>query len=434
MKTFPLDFIRQVLEQTLEEEHNKYPQKYFGGKNQVNLFSFYEQLQKEEEVNRYVEIYRDLTDQQNRTGLIMNGTIIAPENPTITNINQGLIIPMSFTCSFRIKLGDRDTAIETINNLFDILKGRKRDIAMFDNGSLFMVGTIANQVNGTPTLANGDYLGEFDGQQLTVDGWMTTRLPQLTALGITIPSTTQLHNMYFYAQDTGDDKMYAIKWNATDSKWDIYSGEDIPQPPEHNSFEKYKLSISFDSIRCDEPRTLNSNEYCVISFGGSATLVSDGIVLGNDLTKVGIAKTKIIANPTITINGSANWLEPLELPSGNNPETKVNQLIANKFVNNSHSNGITLAVEYSFIVNKKITFLKQLFNYARYGTQGTVSNSYSDGVSPNMIYTVNEIWSSWGEIENISFYAKVGESIDIESTESDVLTISLPLPIQGENN
>ena len=88
MKGFSIDFIRQVIEQKLLEEHIKEPTKYFGGKGQVNLFSFYEQLQKEDEVNRFVEVYRDLTEQQNRTGLIMNGTIIAPENPTITNLSQ----------------------------------------------------------------------------------------------------------------------------------------------------------------------------------------------------------------------------------------------------------------------------------------------------------------------------------------------------------
>ena len=88
MRSFPIDFVRQVIEQTLLEEKIKEPNKYFGGDSQVKLFSFYEQLQKDDEVNRYVEIYRDLTEQQNRTGLIMNGTIIAPENPTITNVNQ----------------------------------------------------------------------------------------------------------------------------------------------------------------------------------------------------------------------------------------------------------------------------------------------------------------------------------------------------------
>ncbi len=37
---FPLDFVRQVIEQTMFEEHLKNP-KYFGGDGQVYLLPFY---------------------------------------------------------------------------------------------------------------------------------------------------------------------------------------------------------------------------------------------------------------------------------------------------------------------------------------------------------------------------------------------------------
>ena len=124
MRFFPIDIIRQIVEQTLAEQHYLNPSKYFGGKDQVSLMSFYEQLQKEAEVNRFVNIYNDLVDQQNRTGLIMNGTILAPENPTITNLYNSLIIPLTFTLYFRVKLEDRDTALETMYNVIDLLKGK----------------------------------------------------------------------------------------------------------------------------------------------------------------------------------------------------------------------------------------------------------------------------------------------------------------------
>ena len=57
------------------------------------------------------------------------------------------------------------------------------------------------------------------------------------------------------------------------SEWLEDDGGDYPIlfPPEHEGFEKYKLSLSFDSIKCNQPRTLNGDEYCDISFGGSAT-------------------------------------------------------------------------------------------------------------------------------------------------------------------
>lgn len=436
LKTFPIDFVRQVIEQTLEEEHIREPNKYFGGKQQVNLFSFYEQLQKEDEVDRYQEIYADLVEQQNRTGLIMNGTIIAPENPTITNLNNCLIIPMTFTCSFRVRLADRDSAIETINNLFDILKGRKRDIAYFENGQLFVVGTMANNAKNMPYLESGSFIGSYN-QIIVLNTWLNSTINSLVnnygllpLLGI---------GDYVFVEDTigGQHRLKTIKITQISP---TYQGEFVTSEDSgifvapNIDFEKYKLSLSFDSLRCDEPRTLNGNEYCVISFGGSATLVSNGIALGNDLTKLGIAKKKIKAKVNIDINGNTRWLEPLEMPSGNNANTRANLLSSNRFISNSHTDNITLNLQYTFMIDKSISLIKQWFMYGRYGVQGTLGNNYSDGVSPNMIYEVKEIWSSWGEIDIITFNAKIIESIDIEDTESDALTISIPLQIQGEND
>ena len=47
-RAFPIDFVRQAIEQTLLENHLVDPH-YIGGENQVSLFSFYEQLVKDEE-------------------------------------------------------------------------------------------------------------------------------------------------------------------------------------------------------------------------------------------------------------------------------------------------------------------------------------------------------------------------------------------------
>lgn len=437
MKTFPIDFVRQVIEQTLEEEHIKEPKKYFGGKQQVNLFSFYEQLQKEDEVNRYVEMYRELTEQQNRTGLIMNGTIIAPENPTITNLNNCLIIPMTFTCSFRVRLGDRDSAIETINNLFDILKGRKRDIAYFDNGQLFVVGTIANNVKNMPFFESGSFIGSYN-QTIVLNDWLNTTINGLVNNYGLLPLIGI--GDYVFAEDTigGHHRLKTIKITQISP---TYQGEFVTSEDSgifvapNIDFEKYKLSLSFDSLRCDQPITLNSEEYCTISFGGSATLVSNGVKLGNDLTKLGIAKKKIKAKVDIDINGNTRWLEPLEIPSGNNANTKINQLISNKFISNTHTNSLGISLQYTFVVDETISLIKQWFEYGRYGIQADGTTvSYANGITPNMIYEVKEIWSSWGQIDIKTFLAKIVESVDIENTESDTLTISIPLQIQGEND
>ena len=51
-----------------------------------------------------------------------------------------------------------------------------------------------------------------------------------------------------------------------------------------------------------------------------------------------------------------------------------------------------------------------------------------------MIYEINEFWCSWGDIENKNVNAKIVESIDIENTESDTLTLGLTFQLQGANS
>lgn len=451
LKTFPIDTVRQVIEQTLYREHLKNSD-FFGGVNEVNLFSFYEQLQKEDEVNRYKEIYDDLIKEQNRTGLIMNGTIIAPENPTITNLNQCLVIPMTFTCSFRVRLSNRDSAIETINNMISILKGRKQDIAILDTGVPFMVGTLANNVNGVPAIQDGDFIysGDLDPDKYLasfISNWNTTYGYQvdLTKDHYYYMEDTVNHTLRiaYYGHDTNGnvDYFYADTFEDFDR---LLERGDIAEDtcvypifvPEHSYFEKYKLSLSFDSIRVDEPRLLDGSEYCVISFGGSATLVSASVKLGNDLTKLAFSKHKIVGENTITIDSDKQWLEPLELPSGNNANTQLNQLLSNKFINNTHTDSINISTQYTFICDESIELISEWFDYARYGIQADLTTiaTTKKGITPNMIYKITELWSSWGVVKPIEFKAKVIESIDIENSESDTLTITIPLQIQGDNN
>ena len=434
LKCFPIDFVRQALEQTLLEEHIKNVN-YFGGKDQVAILSFYEQLKGQEEVDRFVDIYRDIVDQQNRTGLLMNGVLVAPENPSITNLYSCLIVPLTWSISFRVTLENRDQALETLNNLIHKLKGKKVDIAQLettdDNGKKiyvpFMVGTLG-QTDGEPTIKNGDFLGS-----LTQISNLSTLLTSIKNNGISVPNSfPQADMVYFYVQNAGKIKTIKKASGSNDFAFvtDDGSVDDMVYPPEHSAgYEAYKLSFSFDVIRCDEPRTLNSQEYCELTLSGSATLVSKGVQLGNDLIKVGITKYGIKAQNDITFaNPTTYYLEPLEMPSGNNANTQINQLVSNKFVSMSHTDSIALTQQYTFIFDKNIDLLKQLFNYGRYGTQGTTASD----ISPNMIFITRELWSSWGEVEKHDIYTKIVESVDIENTESDALTIGITMQMQGE--
>ena len=562
LKTFPIEFVRQAIEQTLYEEHLKNPY-YFGGQDQFILHSFYEQLKTQEQVDRFVETYRDLVDQQNRTDIIGNGILMSSENPTITNLYSSLIVPFTFTCSVRTKLENRDQMLETLMNMVDKLKGRKCDIAQLEcldiNNkkvpSLFKVGTLG-QGNLAPAISSGDYICEVSQSQVlntTISNFITNLvnggmfnlvqpndyiyyIDKNTNNGTKDLSVAQRQyddfanyttemwdvedayydqisggkreangHVIFQTEETGfksipsrlkysmvilvydgsnskyitttlvidysDDELTYIDsdgrihfyayfgFELVESEWDFGNisleidsitpiifdeyvkveddgtHDDIVFPPEQtgHNMEKYKLSMSFDSFRVDEPRTLNSNEYCEITFGGSATLVNENVILGNDLIRVEVQKNKILAETPITFSSSTTpiyYLEPLELPSGLNANTQINQLISNNFKQNTHTDGTAGVLQYSFIMDKSFDILEQWFDYARFGDYGITSND----ISPNMIYNVTELWSSWGEIKKKTMLCKIVESIDIENTESDVLTIGVTFQVQGENN
>lgn len=535
LKIFPIEFISKTLSQTLLEEHITDVNLY-GGKDQVNITSFYEQLKSQEEVDRFVETYRDLTEQQNRTGLIMNGVVVSPENPTITNLYSCLIVPMTWTCSFRVNIANRDNAIATLNNLTNKLKGKKVDIAQLDLGNdengirtfvPFKVGTIGNN-EGAPAIKNGDYIGYTEtinknnilnllyayenkgidlgdlehtylyvstsenskdklkairiskGNEQNIEGRLTlstaTILPNIinvsiydqdvtykkeevslvkikftlnsanntyttdwvegTVTGIT---TQQIIKVKFelansFSSYLGGETLTSISINDFECKVREITvkvcddeEENIVVPPEHEGFEKYKLSMSFDAIRCDEPNNLNSQEYCELTISGSATLVNNSVQLGNDLLKVGITKVGIDAKTEIGFGGAPTyWLEPMEQPSGLNANTQINQLMSRNFLTNTHTDSIALSLQYTFIVDFSNDLIKQLYYYARYGTRGLTVND----ISPNMKFNTQEVRNSWGEYEIIGVETKMVENCDIENTESDTLTIGLTLQIQ----
>lgn len=434
IKGFPIQYMAQVISQTLFMEKTK-NKNLFGGDSEVKVFASFEQLKTAEEVDRYVGTQRKVSNQQNRTDLIMNGVITTSENPTITNLNKGCIIPMSFSCGFRVRLGDKGNAIETINNMISKLKGRKRDIARFEDGTILVVGTLGNSYeNEGLVVRGGDFLGTYVEEHDIDNQMKNTILPNLTSIGF---DTTKFQWCYLKGAENGYMAVVRKRKVGLEEIWEIIendnSNKEIIFPPVDQTFEQYKVSLSFDSIRLDEPTNLNGKEYCVLSFGGSATLCNGTAKLGNDLVKVGIKRTTIKADTDITITEDYHWLEPLDMPSGNSADTQMNQLISSAFISKSHTDSITLSLEYTFVVDESDTLIAQWFDYARYGVQANGTTiTYTQGITPNMIYKVREVWSSWGNVKIVEMNTKLGESLDIENTESDILSIKVPMQIQGD--
>jgi len=430
-KVFPIDYVRSAMEFALFKNRNS--TEYFNDSD-INIFTFYEHLASDEEVNRYVEKVQQLIEQQNREGLIGSGILSTTSTTSIINNKQVFISPFEWTCTIRCTLGNRDKMLDTLYKMFEELRGRKIDIACFDNGILQTVGTIGN---GNDNLMHDyDYIGSFNVDTLTNED-IFNRLESIwenTDLGISVDKT---HDLLFFLENNGKLEL----WKGISNGTTFTNFEQVDKViHSHDSFEKMKLSISFTDLKATDPYLLDGNEYFEISFGGGATLTTSNVMLGNDLVKVRIAKNKVVGATDYSFkeNNALVFytLDPQEKASGNSAGTIENKLKANYFKTNTHTDSVTITKQYTFVYNTNVALLNQWYDYASYGINdlGDGGSLKQTSMTPNIIYTIREITNSWFNIKIRTFDAKIVEDIDINDTDSDVMTIGVSMQVQGANN
>lgn len=424
IKTMQIDFLRAVFQWHLFL--NRENPEYFND-NDIKLFSFYENLVNEDQVERYVETYQKLVEQQDLEAYIGLGVLAMTQSPTITNLKTMFISPFEWTTSIRCKLANRDKALSTIYKFICELKGMKEDVALLDNGQLVPVGTIYRYGdNGNNIyLEDYDYIGDISNYESASVG-ITTLISNLgTKVGITP------HNLKcVYVEKSG--KLYLYEYNAQHSIW-----VDTELVPEHESFEKYKLDMAFDDIRATQPFELDGNKYCEIAFGGSCTLTDEYSKLGNDLVRLFIRKKYLVLddNSNFIFTRAKEEIEPMEMPSGNNPNLIINQVRSSHLHTKGHIDSVSTNLAYTFAYDKSIKLLHELYLYGRYGINNFGENNLPQEttISPNIVYEITEIYSSWGTVEVYKQEMKINDSVDIENTESDVITIKVPFQKQGDS-
>lgn len=435
-QVFPIDYVRSALEFAFFK--NRGNADYFNDED-IKLFTFYEHLASDEEVNRYVEKYQDLVEQQNKQQLIGSGILSATTTTSLINNKQVFISPFEWACTIRCTLGNRDKMLATLYKAFEELRGRKTDIACMDNGKLQAVGTIGN--SNDYYIHDYDYIGRFSEDILT-NQLIINRVNSVTAQGST--------NYYPYIVDKTKSLTVFLEHKGKLELWLIESdGEDFTKCSivdnfiyDHNSFDKMKLSLSFTDMKASDPYILNDEEYFELSFSGGATLTTKNVMLGNDLVKVRIAKNKVITGNNVEFSFKVNnnfvfyTLDPQEKASGNSAGTIENKLKSNFFKTNTHTDSLTITKQYTFVFNNEISLLNQWYEYASYGicNLGTNNALQQASMTPNIIYFVEEIENSWFDMRIRNFNAKLVEDIDINDTDSDVVTIGVTMQVQGDNN
>lgn len=409
-KIYEIDIVRAIFEKYLDNEN-------------VKIASFYEPINNGVDVNRYTSLYTDIINEANREDLKGAGILSIEGNPQITNLHRNYICPFEWSLNISTKLKYRDEVTELVNDLIEKLKGTKVDVALLDDEIPFVVGTIGKSIYftiQTRAIEQNSYIGDFNG--VTVDSSsIKKRKDKIIADSILTPNTKQytllnddiVGGSLFYLGNNGKLEC----WKCVDEDNNIFAKVE-GSVPNHTSFKKLKCSFGFNVKSTDEPYTMNGEDKIYIKLSGMATIVDERVMLGNDLVSVNLLKE----NDNIL---DANTLEPIGFPSNISLDGINYQIRNNIFKTNSHKVSIGVVIQYEFILDMEKPILKQLFQFTRYGLIDK-----NNSTTPNTRYYVFEIISSWGNVMCNCLVGNIKEC-SIENSESDVMSISVPIELQG---
>jgi hypothetical protein len=439
--------------------------------NTIFLASFYEQIQDEEQINRYVDSIKELLALQNREKSESNykamGIIAQSGNAEIINIKQNYISPLEYQARFDIELNDRDYVLDKLRGLINQLRGRKFDLSLQSNGSVVVFGeptqlstTIFGIFNKmyvevantgiNPITNSSGYINLIKNQVFlirnnTISQQFTTYFNFNNVLYSSVYSysgwTSQTTNETAYnnsfekvdffapnisAQSTlvnqfinlGTTNRAVLKITYGDGNQPTYhsivlTGETVTLPISIGIFPVfYKLSLSFDGIQSQEPYINNGVDRVFLFFGGSVTIVESKVSLGNDIISTIIRTGKD--------TGASYLVEPTEIPASLSVSDDTFQTYVNGYRTQDRNMAIGNKMAYSFIYDNTNALYNDLYQYARFGTN---ASTYAQ-----MIFTITENRYAFSKVTSNKFYAKLGD-VATSNTNGDVMTLSVNFKI-----
>ena len=382
--------------------------------NTIFLASFYEQIQDEQQIERYVDSIKELLALQNREKSVSNykamGIIAQSGNAEIINIKQNYISPLEYQARFDIELTDRDYVLGKLKTLINDLRGRKFDVIALQDGSIkilpdnYTINETSNKLvlNPAGTFVTTSASSPILSTPTFFISHLNTTYHQIqssTAFTLNVPYT-----LFFI----WDNDYYSRVITRTGASSYTYGNEvkigDVEQT--------YKLSLSFDGIQSQEPYINNGVDRVFLFFGGSATVVESKVSLGNDivLNTIQVGKNE----------GTIYTVEPTEIPASLSVSDDTFQTYANGYRTQDRNLAIGNKMAYSFIYDNTNALYNDLYTYARFGTNAA---TYAQ-----QIFTIKEYRYSFGVLTTNTFYAKLGD-VATSNTNGDVMTISVNFKI-----
>jgi hypothetical protein len=389
--------------------------------NTIFLASFYEQLQDDEQINRYVDTIKELLALQNREKSESNykamGIIAQSGNAEIINIKQNYISPLEYQARFDIELNDRDYVLGKLKTLIDNLRGRKFDMVSFQNGNsvVFSDVEINTSTNKVLVQNNKKYfdidadIAFFDTANLGNNASFISHISSYFSFTSAVALTFKVYGVF--ETNSGFPFGEVTINRASNNTMTIASFNVLESNPSQNPVVQYKLSLSFDGIQSQEPFINNGVDRVFLFFGGSATVVKQPVELGNDIVKTTIQIGKN--------TGGIYDVEPTEIPASLSVSDDTFQTYANGYRTQDRNMAIGNKMAYSFIYSGG-TLLDIFYQYARFGTN---ASTYAQ-----QIFTIKEYRYSFGEVKLNTVFAKLGD-VATSNTNGDVMTISVNFKI-----
>jgi hypothetical protein len=391
----------------------------------IFLASFYEQIQDQEQITRYVDTIKDLIALQNRekseSDYKAMGIIAQAGDSEILNIKTNYIVPTNYSARFDIELADRDYVLGKIKALINDLRGRKFEVIQLANGNYVFPAIptidtatdkiINNQVNFLPQV-NWTLFTPSTNLDITNPANDATLISDIVGQHV-IPNTMNWTFYFIY-----NNKLWTRRISRTGA-----SSYSMTSAVEVDDIEgQYKLSISFNGVQSQEPYINNGLDRVYIFFGGNVTITDSKVMLGNDIVQTTIQ----VGKDTGTIFN----VEPNEIPASLALDTDGYGEWGTGYRGKERIIGVANKLSYSFIYDTTIALYNDLYRYSRFGvgTSQVLTSPLTVTDYANQEFTLKEYRYSYGKLVVDKFYAKLGE-ITTQNTNGDVMMLSVAFTV-----
>ena len=385
--------------------------------NSIFLASFYEQIEDDQSISRYVETIKELIALQNKEKQVSNykamGVISQSGEAQILNIKANYVAPLQYNVRLDIELADRDYVLNKAKLLIEAIKGRKFEFIELTNSNLYMpTQPTINTTNDKMNLANNMLVGTTSNAN---PNGSTEKSNLATSINTKFSFTVGVTYTIYQINSPASNVFQLLSRTFLQSGSTFIVGDATVLG---TIASQYKVSVSFNNIQSQEPYINNGLDRVYLFFNGSATIVKNDVALGNDITLTRIQVGKD--------TGNLYTVEPLEIPSSLSLNDDTYNLYAGGYRSIDRNLAIANKLSYSFVLDRNVALFNDLYLFSRFGTgtSSVLTAPLTISDYTNQIFTIKEYRYSFGNLVVDKFYAKISDS-GVQNTNGDVMMLAV---------